>query len=615
MIKTSENTQNIQIQTTESAHDEKWRSTMQPLLPKYISDDSGISDVDYNIMPFHKLGDGKIFNGYGSLAKWIIEQKTVLIDGYIGVFFDDIQAKIEQELNLSGFSVKWHYTKDYLKAEGEIEKLVKPFLSEEEDVWGTKSNLILADFYNTPELLAIKKDEDKDINIVIGIGAALLTWNASVIYFDIPKNEIQYRMRAGSITNLGKVSAETSFSMYKRFYFVDWTVLNDYKSKLLDRILVVADGQWLDDVNWLFKADLAEGLRLMSHSVLRARPWFEKGVWGGQWMKEKINALNHDEVNYAWSFELITPENGLVFESNGNLMEVSFDFLMLFEYKAVLGKHAETFGAYFPIRFDFLDTFKGGNLSIQCHPSRSYIQEKFGEYITQDETYYILDCETDAKVYLGFQENIDPLAFRAVLEESQEMKKEIDIEKYVQSFPSRKHELFLIPNGTVHSSGINNMVLEISATPYIFTFKMYDWLSLDLNGNPRPINIEHAFNNLKFERKGKLVETELIAKPAVIAQGTDWKLVHLPTHKAHFYDVHRIDFETDVVMATEDGCHVLMLVEGSAIAIEIDGKVMNTFHYAETFIVPAATCSYKLINLGAQEAKVIKSFIKNVVEL
>ncbi|NRF41422.1 class I mannose-6-phosphate isomerase [Pedobacter foliorum] len=614
MIEASEATEKDKIQAGKSMSEYKWRNSTQPLLQQHVYEGSNI-ESDYNPIPYHKLGKGKIYSGFGSLVAWIIEQKNVLIDGYGGVFFNEIQQEVQQKLEENGFSVKWHFTSDYFKSETDVEEMVKPFLGGSEDVWGFKTNLNLKDFFKLDEFLALEKDNQADINIVIGIGAGLLNWDAPVVYFDIPKNEIQYRMRAGSVSNLGTSVQDKAYKMYKRFYFVDWVVLNNYKTELLEKIAVIADGQRVGRPNWLFKSDLVEGLHKLSHSVLRARPWFESGSWGGQWMKEHLNGLNASEVNYAWSFELITPENGVVLESDGNLLEIPFDLLMTIEYQAILGKHAEQFGNYFPIRFDFLDTFKGGNLSIQCHPSKSYIREKFGETITQDETYYILDCEPGAKVYLGFQEDIDPQEFRTALEVSQLKKQEILVEKYVRSFPSRKHELFLIPNGTVHSSGINNMVLEISATPYIFTFKMYDWLALDLNGQPRPINIEHAFNNLRFERKGALVPKELIAKQVLFDRGNDWEILHLPTHKEHFYDVHRIEFETEVVIETEDRCHVLMLVEGTSISVEVAENETSKFHYAETFIIPAATQRYKLINHGKGKAKVIKAFLKNDIEL
>ena len=602
----------MQIQQNADTH--LWRNSTQPLLPVHVAGNVQSPEANYNMLPFHSLGVSKIFSGFSTLAQWIAEQKTVVIDGYGGVFFEDVQSQIQSELDKLGYTVNWQVSSDFFKPEAEIEELVGPFLGGKDDVWGFKASLELKDFFDQKKLATVNINPDFDINIIIGVGAALASWDAPVIYFDIPKNEIQYRMRAKSITNLGRSTTEKSFNMYKRFYFVDWVVMNSHKEALLADMTIVADGQRSGDLSWMFKQDLEEGLSKLSETVFRVRPWFERGSWGGQWMKQHLEGLNTEEVNYAWSFELITPENGLMFESDGNLLEVSFDFLMFMSHQAVLGKHAELFGSYFPIRFDFLDTFNGGNLSIQCHPSRKYISETFGEDITQDETYYILDCKPDAKVYLGFQEDINPAAFRQALESSQAENKPIEVEKYVQSFPSRKHELFLIPNGTVHSSGVDNMVLEISATPYIFTFKMYDWLSLDLNGKPRPININHAFNNLRFERKGDVVREEHISKQQVIESGEDWELIHLPTHRDHFYDVHRMEFDTAVTIETDNVCHVLMLVEGTAISVKIDDEELR-FNYAETFIVPAAAASYTLINHGQGRAKVIKAFLKDHIEL
>lgn len=593
----------------------KRRVTSQSLLPQQIKKDPPLH-AGYNMYPFHALGAGKVFSGYGSLAKWMSGQRQIILDGYGGIFWKEVKQCLQAALQELGVRVHWIDVSTCMKKEDVIGEMVAPFLGTPDSVWGTKCNCILADFFHENDLLSLKPAQEADCTIVFGTGAALVSWDAPVVYLDLPKNEIQYRMRAGSITNLGSKNITRFPEMYKRFYFVDWVVLNEHKKNILQRITVIADGQWKDSLNWMLGDTLQAGLSTISQNIFRVRPWFEAGAWGGQWMKDKIQDLNKEEVNYAWSFELIVPENGLVFESEGNLLEVSFDFLMFKENNNVLGKHAGLFGYEFPIRFDFLDTWEGGNLSIQCHPTLQYIRENFGETITQDETYYILDCKEDAQVYLGFQEGIDPAAFRQVLENSKVNKEVVAIEEYVQSRTASKHDLFLIPNGTVHSAGINNLVLEISATPYIFTFKMYDWLRLDLNGEPRAINIDHAFRNLNFDRKGEKVANELISKQAVIDQGADWKLVHCPTHAAHFYDIHRIEFMSRITVQTNNTCHILMLVEGSAIAVETADGVIADFNYAETFVIPAAAKSYTLINKGVGMAKVVKAFCKeNITEL
>ena len=600
---------NSDLKKSPSQTNENLRKTAQYLMPAQLPQQNDLRE-GYNIYPVCALGDNKIFNGYKSLTKWIIGQKNVVIDGYAGLFWDKIQGTINKYLAEEGLTAHWVNTADYLKATSEIDVLIAPFLGTESSVWGNKCTLSLSDLFQTEKLSAQQPDETADINIIIGPGAAFANWNAAILYVDLPKNELLFRMRAGAIYNLGAEELSEPYKMYKRFYFVDWVLLNNHKKAILNQVDAIADGQWADDINWMFKTDLTVGLNKLSHSVIRARPWFEPGVWGGQWIKDRIQNLNKDVVNYAWSFELIVPENGLVFESGGNLLEVSFDTLMFQNQQEVLGKHAARFGDQFPIRFDFLDTYQGGNLSIQCHPRLKYIQEHFGETITQDETYYILDCEKNAKVYLGFQDDIEPATFRGVLEESYKKGEKIEIERYVQSIPAQKHDFFLIPNGTVHSAASGNVVLEISATPYIFTFKMYDWVQLDLEGKPRPINIDHAFNNLDFNRKGKQVGEELISKQVTLEQADDWKVMHLPTHADHFYDVHRLEFDTQILVQTNDCCHVLMLVEGEAISIETANGSQQQFAYAETFVVPAAASSYKLTNLGKTPAKVIKAFLK-----
>lgn len=595
----------ISLNVSKNKTEADWRTNMQPLMPAKAKADG---PDGYNIYPYHALGAGKIFNGYASLAAWIVKQKFVALDGYIGVFWNDIKQYLEKELDKKGLTICWINTADYLKPATDVEQMVNPYLGSPNSVWGTKTDLSVEDFYHIDA--PFEPDSYYDLNIIIGTGAGLFAKNAHLIYFDLPKNELQLRMRAGAITNLGSDTPDSPAEMYKRFYFVDWPVLNQYKQLLLNRIEIVADTQWKEQINWMLAADFKSVLKQLSTSVFRVRPWFEPGAWGGQWLKHRIAGLNKDEVNYAWSFELIVPENGIVFESDCNLLEVSFDFLMFSEHQSVLGKHADRFGYEFPIRFDFLDTWKGGNLSIQCHPSLPYIKKHFGESITQDETYYILDCQEKANVYLGFQDDIDPKVFRERLEDSRDNGTEVDMTRYVQSHQAKKHDLFLIPNGTVHSAGEGNVVLEISATPYIFTFKMYDWLRLDLNGEPRAINIEHAFNNLKFDRKGKKVTDELISKPAIIKSGADWQLIHLPTHAEHFYDVHRVEFDSSITIATNNECHVLMLVEGTTVSVAINGS-KTTYHYAETFVIPAAAETYTLYNNGPNRAKVIKAFLKS----
>lgn len=583
------------------------RSTTQLTMP--YQKKGSIPEV-YDIYPSFKLEDGHISIDFEQLAKKISLQKVVIIDGYIGVYFESFREKLAKALSGLGIRSRWINMEEALRPQAEIDQLIAPFMGQEDSIFGTRATIALKDYFEPSKLKSMAQDPAADVNIVYGPGAQLSGWKGLLVYIDLPKNELQFRARAKSVKNLGASQAFDMTVMYKRYYFVDWVVLNQHKKQVLTAIDIIVDGQQDGFYPWMEGTTLRKGLKSMATSVFRARPWFEPGIWGGNWIKQHIKGLSQEVKNYAWSFELITPENGIVFESAKILLEVSFDFIMYAEGEAVLGIDRPKYGDDFPIRFDFLDTFDGGNLSVQCHPLPEYCKEHFGENITQEETYYILDRKNDASVYLGFQQDIDPAKFEKALWDSFNTNTAIDITEFVQVHPAHKHDLFLIPPGTIHGSGIDNLVLEISTTPYIFTFKLYDWVRPDMNGKPRPINIGHGMKNLCFDRQGEKVKKELISEPVLLKQGADWELYELPTHPKHSYRVNRYHLQSAVTIETNDQFHVLSLVEGTSVTIESHNGIKDTYQYAETFVVPAAAKSYTITNNSDAPAMVVVAFMK-----
>lgn len=586
----------------------KIRKTTQYLMPVSRKKPGAL---DYDIYPVHDLGDGTVSSDFSELAARIPERGTVIVDGYVGVRFDEFVSSLNEALSAAGKTALWWSVDSALKSPAEIDKMIEPFLGGDDPLFGYRASLELKDFFDGDKLASIKADASAPLNIIYGIGASLAGWEGTLIYLDIPKNEIQFRSRAGSVRNLGAAAPDAPKKMYKRFYFIDWVVLNRHKKALMPEIDIFVDAQRETEITWAEGDVVRAGLDRLARNGFRVRPWFEPGAWGGQRIKEFIGDLPQDVPNYAWSFELIVPENGIILSGGDKMLELSFDSIMYAAGRDVVGDDCyREYGDEFPIRLDYLDNFDGGNLSIQCHPRREYIQKNFGEVLTQEETYYILDHKPGAEVYLGFKDDIVPEEFEAALTRSHETATPLDVPKYINAEPAVKHGLYLIPPGTLHSSGRNNLVLEISTTPYIFTFKMYDWMALDLDGRPRPLNIRRAMENLYFDRKGKRISEEFVSHPYLIEKGDGWELWHLPTHANHSYDVHRYVVDTEVEVKTEGKCHALNLVEGKSAKVITEGGMTFELTYAESLVISAAAGSYRIVNDSGERIMMIKAFMK-----
>jgi mannose-6-phosphate isomerase class I len=392
---------------------------------------------------------------------------------------------------------------------------------------------------------------------------------------------------------------ESAGLKYKRAFFVDWRAADRLKAALLSRI-----DFWLDTNSEIPKLvagrSMREGLRQLAHRPFRVVPYFDPGPWGGHWM-EDVCDLPTDVPNHAWCFDCVPEENSLVLKFGSTCVEIPAMNLTLLHPRELLGDDVYSrFGAEFPIRFDFLDTMGGGNLSLQVHPKPQYIWDKFGMKYTQDESYYLLDAGEDGSVYLGTKSQINRDAMIRELKAAQTNGHSFRAEAYVNKFSAKKHDHFLIPAGTIHCSGKNSMVLEISATPYIFTFKLWDWERLGMDGSPRPIHIDHGLMNIEWDRDTNWVRKNLINQIEPVMEGPGWREERTGLHSLEFIETRRHWFTDTTPHETRKTVNVLNLVEGEEAIIESPTKAFEPFvvHYAETFIVPASIGRYSISPTG-----------------
>ncbi len=544
-----------------------------------------------------------------------VNKITIAIECYHGVYAGEIAAQLQENFP----SAILFDAVTAMQTAKEIEKMVYPFVTDD-PVFGYMAPLNLVDFFDAQKIASLQnrvEEIEEGICIVYGIGATLLLTRPDIfLYADMPRWEIQLRFRNNSISNMGAENPDAEFSyQYKRSFFVDWRVCDRHKKATMDKWDYVLDTTIVEDPKLISGSALKDALSETITRPFRVVPFFDPGPWGGQWLKEVCD-LDREQQNFAWGFDCVPEENSLLFSFNDVLFETPAINLVFAKPEKLLGKKVfEAFGTEFPIRFDFLDTMEGGNLSLQVHPLKEYIREKFGMAYTQDESYYILDAKDGAFVYLGLREEIVPEKMVHELEKVQDNGGDFDAEKYVEKWPVKKHDHILIPAGTIHCSGADTVVLEISATPYIFTFKLWDWGRMGLDGKPRPISLDHGKQVIQWDRIASWTEENIINRFEQISEGEGWHEERTGLDKTSFIETRRHWFKEKVVHNTNGIFNVLNLIEGREAIVESPGNLFAPFiiHYAETFIVPAAVGEYSVRPYGESEGcecATIKAYVR-----
>lgn len=572
--------------------------------------------ANYDRFPSTKIS-GTVIQGWENICSLLEEHlkayPALAVDFYTGVYEEEVINELHR-LSPALFID----TRDLMKPESEIKAMTARFMTDDV-LFGYMTNITLNDFFDQDKLKKAREEviATKGKVVVVGSGAAMVVpAEAVLVYADMARWEIQQRFRRHEVKALGIDNRKDAVSLqYKRGYFNDWRVCDKYKESLFDKVDFWLDTHIATEPKMIDQTTFFKGIEETVHSPFRVVPFFDPAPWGGQWMKEVCD-LDPEKENYGWCFDCVPEENSLYFEVNGVRFELPSVDLVLLKTRELLGEPVEArFGKDFPIRFDFLDTVGGGNLSVQVHPTTQFIRENFGMYYTQDESYYLLDAKEGATVYLGLKTGIDKNEMIEDLRKAQKGEIVFNTEKYVNKLPAKKHDHYLIPGGTVHCSGSEALVLEISSTPNLFTFKLWDWQRLGLDGKPRPINVERGKKVIDWKRDTEYVKQHLANHLTKISEGDGWREERTGLHPNEFIETRRHWFTKPVTHHTNNSVNVLNLIEGEEAIIESPNRAFKPFvvHYAETFIIPANVNEYIISPYGksaGKECATIKAYVR-----
>ena len=550
---------------------------------------------NYDKYPELAIAGYEACEGYDAIAKTLLAnvrgKSVIVFDCYPEV------DQTEVEVGLAALGATWFHTDDCMMDKAAYAEFIRPFVTDDR-VFGVMNALKLTDILQKDKAAAMKAEIEKTDGIVcvIGVGASLVCEGDTLVYLDLARWEIQCRFRNGA-TNWHTDNAEANkLAKFKQGFFVEWRMADRHKRKIMKKADYLLDTNVPNTPKMVSGEGWRRGLETFATRPFRLVPYFAPEVWGGQWMKEVCD-LDRTSPNFAWAFDGVPEENSIFMRFGDVRIEVPSIDVVFYAPRKLLGDkvHAR-FGDEYPIRFDFLDTIGGQNLSLQVHPLTEYIQHTFGMHYTQDESYYILDCNDDTYVYLGLKEGVDPDKMLADLESAQRGEIIFPAENYVNKIPVKKHDHFLIPAGTIHCSGAGTMVLEISATPYIFTFKLWDWARIGLDGLPRPVHINHGKEVIQWDRTTGWVMKNLVNAFETIEESGGYLEEHTGLHEREFIETRRHTLTGERLFKTEGSVLQANVVEGRGAVIESPTGAFAPYevHYAETFIIPESVKEFTI---------------------
>ena len=303
-------------------------------------------------------------------------------------------------------------------------------------------------------------------------------------------------------------------------------------------------------------------------------------IWGGDNLKKKLGKpFLGNNVGESW--EISTIKNSVSIVSDGILKGEKLDKLIIdYKYRLIGKSVFKKFGYIFPLLIKYIDAKH--DLSVQLHPNDS-IAKKYHNSNGKLEMWYIIKSSPEAKISVGFKENITREKYLTYLKNN-------SLEKILHFKKVKPCEAFLINPGVVHSIGKNILLAEIQQASDI-TYRIYDYGRKDKIGNERELHTDFANRSIKLEKDENYY---LKYKPKKNTSVT------LAKTKKFVTKLILVNGEINLNLKKIDSFSIVMCLDGELLYHETNSK--KKLSLGETLFLPA---EIELIKIKGKRTKIL----------
>lgn len=301
---------------------------------------------------------------------------------------------------------------------------------------------------------------------------------------------------------------------------------------------------------------------------IRFLPQYKSVIWGGTEIASFKGepTSNLDNIGESWEISGLEGHESVVCGGEFDGMTIK-DLISRFGARIIGSRLHSVHGSRFPLILKIIDAHS--DLSVQVHPD-----DKIARTINlpngKSEMWYILRSLPGAKIYSGFNRQMDHATLRTHVEGEQLMSS-------INAIETHPGDVFYLPAGRVHAVGAGNLIVEIQQASDV-TYRLYDYGRRDRQGNTRQLHIDEAIRSIDY--------TPSLGQP--VASGS-----HTADGDPILTDCkHFIAVETTIdgirsLSSPRDSFMLLFAVSGKITVTTTDGDFSETLKPGHTILIPA----------------------------